>query len=139
VTEFERTRFFFGKLLTAEDLEREQRYHIEKRWLLNRMLHGPGVVSGLEVTPRGGSGVRVAPGLALDAHGRELLLCRAKIVAVPPRGRFSICLRYAEIETSSGTIRETFELTASPTGREPPEAVVLARLRRQRGKLVVAP
>jgi len=27
----------------------EQRYHMEKRWLLNRMFQGSGVVSGLEV------------------------------------------------------------------------------------------
>jgi hypothetical protein len=139
VTEFERTRFFFGKLLTAEDLEREQSYQNEKRWLLNRTLHGEGVVTGLEVTPRGGTGVRVAPGLAIDARGREILLCRAKIVTVPQRGRYSICLGYAEVETPRGTIRETFELTAAPTGREPPGTVVLARLKRQRGKLVVAP
>ena len=139
MTEFERTRFFAGKLLTADDLEREQNYQNGKRWLLNRMLHGPGVVSGLEVTPRGSSGVRVAPGLALDGHGREILLCRAKIVTVPQRGRYSICLGYAEVETPRGTIRETFELTAARTGKEPEDAVVLGRLRRVRGKLVVAP
>jgi hypothetical protein len=45
MTEFERPRYFAGKLLTAEDFELEQRYHIAKRWLLNRELHGAGTVS----------------------------------------------------------------------------------------------
>jgi hypothetical protein len=35
MTGFERPRYFAGKLVTAEDLELEQRYHIERRCLLN--------------------------------------------------------------------------------------------------------
>lgn len=45
MTEFERPREVAGRLLTAEDLELEQRYQLEKRWLLNRALRGAGIVS----------------------------------------------------------------------------------------------
>ena len=44
---FERNRYFYGKLLTVRDFEVEQRYHCTKRALLNRLVHGAGVVCGL--------------------------------------------------------------------------------------------
>ena len=43
---FARNRYFYGKLLTVRDFEVEQRYHCTKRELLNRLLHGAGVVCG---------------------------------------------------------------------------------------------
>jgi hypothetical protein len=72
-----RNRYFSGKLLTVADYVLEQRYHIERRWLINRMLHGWGVVSGLEVGPRTGGGWRIAAGMALDRQGRELVVQQA--------------------------------------------------------------
>jgi hypothetical protein len=126
MTAFERPRYFSGKLVTAADFELEQRYHIEKRWLLNRMLHGPGVVSGLGVSVGEGQAVTVEPGFALDAHGREILVCDSQQLAIPDCAEpVSICLLYAEAETESGTVRETYELTAA-TAPIPAEAVVLS-------------
>src|SRR5262249_35107675 len=58
----------------AEDFELEQRYHIEKRWLLNRMLQGAGVVSGLDVVAAERGTVTVTPGFAIDRRGREILV-----------------------------------------------------------------
>ena len=72
-----RNRYFSGKLLTVADYVLEQRYHIERRWLINRMLHGWGVVSGLEVEQRAGGGWRVSAGMALDRQGRELIVHEA--------------------------------------------------------------
>ena len=46
---FERNRYFYGKLLTVRDFEVEQRYFIEKQRLINRLIHGVGVVCGLKV------------------------------------------------------------------------------------------
>ncbi|HEX8241780.1 MAG TPA: hypothetical protein VF574_18745 [Allosphingosinicella sp.] len=69
-----RNRYFSGKLLTVADYALEQRYHIERRWLINRMLHGWGVVSGLEVGPRAEGGWRISAGMALDRAGRELVV-----------------------------------------------------------------
>jgi len=125
VTGFERPRYFAGKLLTAEDFELEQRYHIEKRWLLNRVLQGPGVVSGLEVTAGTPENVSVAPGVALDPLGREIVVCEPQQLAIPDHVEpLSVCLLYTEVETDRGTIRETFQLIASPAPVSE-EAVVL--------------
>jgi len=125
VTGFERPRYFAGKLVTAEDFELEQRYHIEKRWLLNRMLQGAGVVSGLDVVAAERGTVTVAPGFALDPHGREILVCEPQALAIPDCDEpVSICLLYTEVETDHGTIRETYELLAT-TVTVPEGAVVL--------------
>ena len=125
MTGFERPRYFAGKLVTAEDFELEQRYHIEKRRLLNRMLRGVGVVSGLGVGEGEPGTVTVAPGFALDPHGREILLSEPQQLAIPDLGEpVSICLLYMEVETDRGTICETYELIAS-TDPVPEEAVVL--------------
>ena len=125
MTGFERPRYFAGKLVTAEDFELEQRYHIEKRWLLNRMLRGAGVVTGLNVAAGERGTVTVEPGFAFDPHGREILVCEPQVLAIPDcDGPVSICLVYTEVETDSGTIRETYELVAS-TVTAPEGAVVL--------------
>ncbi len=122
---FERPRYFAGKLVTAEDFELEQRYHIEKRRLLNRMLRGAGIVTGLGVVESERGTVTVAPGFALDPHGREILVSESQQLAIPDLGEpVSICLLYTEVETDRGTICETYELMAS-TAPVPEEAVVL--------------
>jgi hypothetical protein len=125
MTEFERPRYFAGKMLTAEDLELEQRYHIEKRWLLNRELRGPGIVSGLEVS-RGDGFVTVEPGFALDSNGREILVAEPRQLAIPDCGvPVFVCLVYAEVETDRETIVETYDLVVS-TFPVPTNAVVLS-------------
>ena len=70
----ERNRYFYGKLLTVRDFEIEQRYHCSKRELLNRLLHGAGVVCGLGVTASDESTLMIESGMALDYQGRELLV-----------------------------------------------------------------
>jgi hypothetical protein len=71
---FERNHYFHGKMLSARDLADEQKYFNEKRWLINRMVIGWGVVCGLDVSLDDGCLV-VGPGLALDCCGHELLVC----------------------------------------------------------------
>jgi hypothetical protein len=124
MTEFERPRYFAGKLVTAEDFALEQRYHIERRRLLNRMIHGGGIVSGLEVSGEQGT-VTVAPGFALDRCGREILVSEPQRLAIPNSAEpVSVCLLYAEVETERATIRETYELITS-TAVVPEDAIVL--------------
>jgi hypothetical protein len=73
VNPFLSNRYHFGMLLGVADLETEQGYHRGKSWLHNAWLHGSGVIWGLDVTVRADHNeVVVAPGLAIDAHGREL-------------------------------------------------------------------
>ncbi|ODA40674.1 helix-hairpin-helix domain-containing protein [Desulfosporosinus sp. BG] len=73
---FVRNRYFYGKLLTVSDFEIEQRYFIEKSQAVNRLLHGVGVVSGLQVTSTIKSTaagktltVKISEGMALDCCG----------------------------------------------------------------------
>lgn len=75
-----RNEYFEGKRLTADSFRVEQAYTLERRHLLNRALHGWGVVYGYAVTHgRPGAGqagegtLHIGAGLALDASGRELL------------------------------------------------------------------
>jgi hypothetical protein len=121
----ERPRYFAGKLLTAEDFELEQAYHIGRRRLLNRMLHGAGVVSGLTVGEGSAGTVTVEPGFALDPRGREILVCEPHVLTIPESDEpVSICVLYREKETDRGTICETYDVVA--TTAVPEDAVVLA-------------
>jgi hypothetical protein len=75
-----RSHFFSGKLLTADDLRQEQAYGRTKHRRHNRLLHGVGIVRGLAVGlgPRPGGGdpeIVVSPGVAIDRHGEELVVC----------------------------------------------------------------
>jgi len=77
-------RYFAGYLLTAEDLENEQSYFVEKNRQHNRFLHGVGVVCGLEVKadPERSGSVVVSPGLAIDGTGREVLVPESQIISL---------------------------------------------------------
>lgn len=70
---FKRARYFHGMLMTDRDFREEQTYHNDKRKLLNKMLHGWGVVCGLEIKPIPNSRtVVIKSGLALDCKGNEI-------------------------------------------------------------------
>ncbi len=71
---FERNRFFYGKLLTVRDFEAEQKYFNDKRRLLNRLINGEGVVSGLQVVAIDDKTLSVEPGVAIDRSGREIVI-----------------------------------------------------------------
>ena len=77
-----RNKYFNGKRLTADSFRLEQEYSIDRRRLLNRAIHGWGVVYGYGIAlhePQEGyddtpaNSVEVSTGLALDQCGRELL------------------------------------------------------------------
>lgn len=71
---YERNRYFYGKLLGVEDFEAEQKYLNDKRRLINRFMHGCGVVCGLNIVQVEDDTVSVEAGLALDFCGREILV-----------------------------------------------------------------
>ena len=149
-----RPRYFDGQLLTAEDFRTEQKYVREKMWLHNRMLHGYGIVSGLEVIAQenenGDAEAVISPGYALDGYGRELIVPEAMCVAVArDRHDFVVFLKYAEtddphsivptrdaglqatrtLETVQEKIEPPAERMVPPTQRED-FAIPLARLRK---------
>jgi hypothetical protein len=95
----ERPAFFDGQRLTADDLADAQAYERELRRLHSRALHGWGIGLGLVVAgARRDRELRVSAGYALDSLGRELVLDRARTVAVPPvaAGTFALAISYAD-------------------------------------------
>jgi len=75
--EFRRPRYFHGMLLEDRDFKDEQDYHAAKRRMLNRTLHGSGVVCGLELEAVPDSKeIRITAGLALDCCGNEIWVGR---------------------------------------------------------------
>jgi len=108
VRHFERNHYFAGKMLNARDLAAEQAYFNEKRWLVNRMVLGWGIVCGLDVCVDG-CGLTIRPGLALDCCGHELLVCDRRSLPVEKfvevlgdggeeheSARWVLCLEYRE-------------------------------------------
>jgi hypothetical protein len=68
----ERLRYFPRQLLTADDMRTEQDYFREKMRRHNLMLHGWGVVCGLQVLPAGTQAVTICAGYALGPYGDEI-------------------------------------------------------------------
>jgi hypothetical protein len=146
---FERNRYFYGKPMTVSDFEAEQRYLIGKQRYVNRLVHGAGVLCGLQVTlPAGFDAesptVEVAEGAALDCCGNLIVVSRSSTVEVKgdfdPQKLNYLFIKYAECSkhpvmlAANGSsceevccynrIQETFEVVASTTapggGTTPP-------------------
>lgn len=71
---FERNQYFYGKLLSVDDFQTEQKYMNDKRRMINRFLHGCGVVCGLNVVQVDDCTLSLETGLALDFAGREIVV-----------------------------------------------------------------
>jgi hypothetical protein len=126
------------QVLRAGDLADEQRYRVAARRRHNRELHGPGIVSGLELVLADDGTLRLRPGCALDALGRELIVAAAQEFhaadldaalaqqdEVGHERALDLWLVYAEEEAppaADGTRRlvETTRVTFSTVGQEPP-------------------
>ena len=103
----ERNRYFYGKLLTVRDFEREQRYARQKAQLLDRLSLGAGVFCGLGVSISDDSTLLIESGLALDYQGRmiaveEPVLRKLQMLegyeALHGRDSAYLCLAYQETE-----------------------------------------
>jgi hypothetical protein len=77
----QRLRYFDGEYLRSYDFTDEQSYHIAMRRLMNRRLHLHGIVYGLEIVqdqdsvlPSGPFFFSIAPGMAIDNSGREIVV-----------------------------------------------------------------
>jgi hypothetical protein len=153
-----RVRYVTGQVLSVDDFIAEQNYFREKLRRHNRTLHQPGIVDGLEVTLES-PGVRVAPGLALDAAGNEVCVPVAQGASLPSMvGEVYVVLRYTEIEAHPipvlgppgqgnaasvpSRIQESFEIGFDRPGANPTPAlsqdasppIRLAHLRPVRGR-----
>jgi hypothetical protein len=103
----ERIRYFNGRYLSARDFRDEQRFHLSRHYLHNRLLHGWGVVCGLRVVPHPDKDceddwVKLTPGIAIDCCGREVVVSEAVAVRPPMEEveaygggkRLYLCLRF---------------------------------------------
>jgi DNA-binding beta-propeller fold protein YncE len=68
-----RNNYYFGKLLDVLHLQMEQEFGDNKRWLLNRLSLGDGVLCGLLACAEKGQ-ICLTPGVAVDARGREIVV-----------------------------------------------------------------
>jgi hypothetical protein len=79
-----RNRYYYGKLLDVFHFDMEQKYFNEKRWLLNRLVSGYGVICGLNVTLGSDwQSVTVSPGVAIDKCGKEIIVCQPVSFPLP--------------------------------------------------------
>src|SRR6185369_4527424 len=92
VPHFDRNNYFHGKMLSARDLAAEQDYFNQKRWLINRMVLGWGVVCGLEVL------VCDQKGIHANQIAEELHIDISKPF---PRTEWALCLEYYEQKIES--------------------------------------
>ena len=70
-----RNRYFYGKLLDVYHFQLETDYLNAKRYLLNRLVSGFGVVCGLDVLCEPDERhIVVTPGVAIDKWGREIIV-----------------------------------------------------------------
>lgn len=109
---FERNRYFYGKLLSVEDFQREQSYMNHKRRLLNRLLYGSGILCGMQVIEADQESISIEMGVALDGYGREIVLEQPVLkrlsvldgfqehcVENENSGTLYLCIEYKEEET----------------------------------------
>jgi len=121
IVALKRVHYFDHQFLKVHDFQAEQNYHLEMRRLHNRLLHGWGVVDGLEVKQKGKRDITIEPGMAMDSQGREILVSSpvtCKLVSVESNTHVFIALGYQETweesdHYSSGGIEDYTRVTES--------------------------
>ena len=159
---FERNRYFYGKLLSVEDFETEQKYFNDKRRTINRFLFGTGVVCGLHVLEVDDESISLERGIALDFAGREILVDEplvkkivdlegydSQLSSEEDKGFYYLCLEYQEkpvelmhnalgaAQSGEGEFnkyRETYRLFVTQTE---PEGEVFSPMRLYEGRTEV--
>jgi hypothetical protein len=133
-----RNRYFDGQRLSAADFEQEQDYIRAKQRRHNRLLHGTGIVYGLDVgldSDGDAPVVAVSPGLAIGPNGEELLVCeRVTTGPCPDRDPCHVFVRLAgrptgrTVDGEATRIEESAEVSVLED--VPSDALAIARLRR---------
>ena len=137
-----RPNFVEGRVLTAADLREEQEYHREKHRRHLQMLHGFGVVDGLDLgVANDGTTIAIEPGMAIDRYGREIVLYDMIVMPIPPNAPSPsyVVVQYAErmvdpVLVASGDsepshIEEGCDVSLMPD--EPEHGIAVARLIRE--------
>lgn len=131
----ERPRYFLGQAIGVDDLALEQLYHREKTRRHNRLLHGWGIVRGLDMRASGTREVTISPGYALDRRGEEIVVSRSVRVDLSGHAAGAtvyVAVRYEErperpVPTPRGQqysrVRETFAVEV--LARVPPRKLLV--------------
>lgn len=69
-----KNNYFYGKLLTVRDFKTEQEYVEMRQRMMNRLMMGYGIVTGLRSVMIDDQTLSVEPGIALDTLGREIVV-----------------------------------------------------------------
>ncbi|MGA9159632.1 MAG: hypothetical protein WB297_02035 [Actinomycetota bacterium] len=116
------------------DFTEEQDHALGKDRLLNRTLHGWGVVTGLEVVPGdSGSEIVIGPALAIDGWGREIVVPTERRLGLAVVDKKWVTLRIGYEETDQdpmpspdeetpvfGTVAEGYGVRTEHDLPEPP-------------------
>ncbi|WP_049923844.1 hypothetical protein [Halopiger djelfimassiliensis] len=113
LSQFEKNRFFKGKLMTPRDMEAEQTYHADRLQTLNRFIDGAGIVYGLDVQSitetEDGIDVTINSGLALDECGRPIVVDQVttKTLPAPSGDELHLFIQYSEIAVETVPVPDT--------------------------------
>ena len=95
--ELERLHYVTGQVLSVDEFQQEQDYFRAHAQRHNRFLHGWGIVAGLEVAIDG-TQIVVAPGLAIDCAGNEVVVASPQTIPLPPpKARLFVTISYVEL------------------------------------------
>ncbi|SFS06862.1 hypothetical protein [Anaeromicropila populeti] len=106
---FEKNKYFYGKLLSVDDFNLEQKYISDKRRMSNLFLYGAGIVAGMQVVHVDDTTISVEMGFALDSLGREIVIEAPvirnlssvdgfKTIEGAESGYTYLCVEYDEVE-----------------------------------------
>jgi len=136
-----RIKPFDGMAVTAEVWDEAHEYHRQRQRFHALLSHGPGIVTGLEVIASDptDSSVYILPGIAVDPHGRTIVLPEPLAYDVgTAQGRLYLLLTYGESHPRAESDREEGSLYVHAqfgieAGLALPDTpcVELARIRRQ--------
>jgi len=110
--QFEKNQFFQGKLMTARDMQTEQKYHAERLHVLNRFATGQGILHGAEVSAVEETEtelkVTIEPGIVIDAYGRPIVVehSTTKTLPLPSGDVIYLYLRFEKSELESVPVPE---------------------------------
>jgi len=121
---FERNNYYYGKLLASKDFQSEQGYMNDKRRLINRTLHGFGVVYGMDVVATDDASIVLQSGMALDASGREIVVPKTQVIKLSTIEGYntlktdSVCLGIAYEEEPADPVYAVMETDADGNGKK---------------------
>jgi hypothetical protein len=100
-----RLRYFDGQFLKDQDFIDEQQYHIDRQRRLSKILQVSGICLGLDVTAKGVDQAILAPGAAVDAKGRLIVLGAQEVIALATYKNkiVNLFVSYQEIEAERAT------------------------------------